>query len=390
MDEITQSRRLLPGFFSLWKSAWQAYKSRISLYAGLTSIPTAIYIIGFVMGGAVGGVISVVNMLVVLFMLLAVYQAIVTDQSEGGWTNIKRLYGEGLPKFWSVVWLAIISSLAVIGGSILLVIPGIIVWIWVIFSLFLLFGDGKRGFSALVASRYLVKDYWWPVFGRIVAFFALTLIPVAILNRLVSALTSSMALEQGIMMILSLMVVLPFELLFIYALYKELRGIKSGEAIAGEKVQSTGRWLKGLSIFGLVAGIIAIIVAVAFSFILASLVGSMISPDVRQQFQTGLQTKDQVAIEQALQQALGQLTNKNALLVATGTATFPNCAVEQIACPAGQGSLIYSLAKGQCGLAYCVPTKCANNIKGGVLDYLVCTPSIDPAECPKCSVVSGR
>jgi nitrogen fixation/metabolism regulation signal transduction histidine kinase len=221
-------------------------------------------------------------------------------------------------------------------------------------------------------------------------FFVVTLIPLAIINKIIVTAISSFVIQQSLVMVLSLMVLLPLQLLFIYSIFKSLQEAKAGTAISAEAVAGSTLWLKGLAIFGIVAGILAFIIAFVLAAFLASWLGSSVSSDLRQQIQTGLQTNNQQAVQVAIQQALNQAANKTGAVVSTSTNIFPNCAVEQIACPAGQGSLIYSLSVGQCGRAYCVPTKCANNIKGGVLNYLVCIPSADPTQCPKCSVVSGR
>ncbi len=64
-------------------------------------------------------------------------------------------------------------TLVVVGGYVLLLIPGIILSLVLIFSRFAYVKEGKKGLSALLRSRDLVKGNWWQVFG---AFFIVSAI----------------------------------------------------------------------------------------------------------------------------------------------------------------------------------------------------------------------
>ena len=73
----------------------------------------------------------------------------------------------------------ILEGLAVLGGMLLFVFPGIYLAVAFMFSQFFLMEDGVWGTHALSASYALVKGRWWPTFWRVLAtgfVFALLLI----------------------------------------------------------------------------------------------------------------------------------------------------------------------------------------------------------------------
>jgi hypothetical protein len=72
-----------------------------------------------------------------------------------------------------------LTTLIVLGGTLLLIIPGIIFSVWYIFGNIALVIDDKRALIALKASHALVKGRWWQVF------FAAVLPTVAIIFVLI-------------------------------------------------------------------------------------------------------------------------------------------------------------------------------------------------------------
>ncbi|MFA5937245.1 MAG: hypothetical protein WC822_05230, partial [Candidatus Paceibacterota bacterium] len=62
---------------------------------------------------------------------------------------------------------SILNGLAILGGFILLVIPGIIFSIWFSFTTYAVVLDNARGTAALSASKKLVVGRWWAVLVRL-------------------------------------------------------------------------------------------------------------------------------------------------------------------------------------------------------------------------------
>lgn len=64
---------------------------------------------------------------------------------------------------------SILTTLAVLGGTILLIIPGIIFAIWFAFSIYSVAIDEKSGIESLHHSKSLVSGRWWEALWRLIA-----------------------------------------------------------------------------------------------------------------------------------------------------------------------------------------------------------------------------
>lgn len=68
-----------------------------------------------------------------------------------------------------LLWIAILEMLIVLGGLVLLIIPGIYFGVVLSFSTFTLIEEKHRGTAALNASRNLVKGRFWATLWRLLA-----------------------------------------------------------------------------------------------------------------------------------------------------------------------------------------------------------------------------
>ena len=82
--------------------------------------------------------------------------------------EIGESYRFGLARFWSIVLVSVLSALAIVGGFILLIVPGFIVLAHLACTMSALVIEGRRGRSALGRSWDLVRGFGWPVFGIII------------------------------------------------------------------------------------------------------------------------------------------------------------------------------------------------------------------------------
>jgi len=83
--------------------------------------------------------------------------------------NTKFIYQKAWEKIIPLLWVSILSGLAVFGGTLLLIVPGIIIAVWFAFSSIINVLEGTRGRAALKASKQLVSGKWWSTFWRLVA-----------------------------------------------------------------------------------------------------------------------------------------------------------------------------------------------------------------------------
>jgi hypothetical protein len=94
--------------------------------------------------------------------------------------QVQESYRYGVARLGSILLVGLLDALAVIGGFLLLVIPGFIVLTRLWCSIPALVIEDRRGREALRRSWNLVKGFSWPVFG--------TILVAGILSGLVSSL----------------------------------------------------------------------------------------------------------------------------------------------------------------------------------------------------------
>jgi hypothetical protein len=93
----------------------------------------------------------------------------VVRKRDAGDLKAKNDDTRGRALFWPFVWIMVLRSLAVAGGLIAFVLPGIWMSIAFAFAPIVLLDNGARGAQALATSHELVKGRWWQTFGRTLA-----------------------------------------------------------------------------------------------------------------------------------------------------------------------------------------------------------------------------
>ncbi len=121
----------------------------------------------------------------------------------------------------SYLWIALLSGFIILGGSLLLIIPGIIFSVWFLFSQYALIIDDARGTRALVQSKHIIKGRFWAVCLRI-----LTIILISILSMAPFAIVGNFDGLQPTITILqqiwTYIFVIPLGICFMSLLYKDL------------------------------------------------------------------------------------------------------------------------------------------------------------------------
>lgn len=107
--------------------------------------------------------------LVVLCFLAKLRSGVRRTRALNQIVDVYRRAFELLPSF---LWISVLQVAAWLIGLILLVIPGLLVFIWLYFSAYALVFDGRRSWLALLYSRDLMRGQFFRVAVRIVVFLA--------------------------------------------------------------------------------------------------------------------------------------------------------------------------------------------------------------------------
>jgi hypothetical protein len=243
---------------SLFSDTWKLYKECWQALVEIVLLPTLVVVLGYVFVGLglpfsiLGGLVIFVGYLIFVFSVLPVIFSIHNA------TGVDASYKATIGLFWPFVWLTILEVLAVMGGFVMLIIPGI----WLSFALSLMAYvfviEHRRGIDALRQSKDYIKGYWWAVAGRVILlgilFMVVTLVvevPIAFLaGKLVARLAS---------VVLALFF-FPFSAIYHYVIFGNLRELKP--ELAGAQTKEGTGFIKASAIVGIVAPVLIVLALV--------------------------------------------------------------------------------------------------------------------------------
>ena len=206
------------------------YLTKINLFGVLASLAilSPLFLMGFL--GEEGPDLSGASYIIIILLIVSVVASIiwgvwfqttiikaVSLVFSGEIKGVKETFKLAWPRVGKYALTTFLAGLAIAGGFLLLIIPGILLFVWFAFANYIIVEEPIRVREALRKSKSYVKGYFWQVLGRAVVFVlfyiliqvVLSLIPLV--GPLVLALFS------------------PYYILLPYLMYQALKGIK-GEA----------------------------------------------------------------------------------------------------------------------------------------------------------------
>jgi len=143
--------------------------------------------------------------------------------------TLEAVFKEAASNFFKFIWLGILLSLVILGGIILLVVPGIIFSVWFFASVFILFEQNKTGFDAMKESKNLVKGHTFEVFTR----FLFGILIVIVVSAVIGAFIAPADPNQRPNLISSILQAILSGALgvvgtvYSYVIYRSLKSLKS-------------------------------------------------------------------------------------------------------------------------------------------------------------------
>jgi hypothetical protein len=215
--------------FELFRRDWTNYV----LMTALLVIPLALAQVGVsrafvdeqtgevtLVGGAllfslVGAVLTVVVQLVVSGALTRSGVSAMAGQRLEVAGSLRHAFR----RMGGLLWVILLSSLAIFAGFIALVIPGIILAVLLYVSVQAFIVEGHKGSAALSRSWTLVKPHFWHVLGVVILAALLTGITSAILGQL----GGDSFFGEWLFGSIGLLLVVPYTAMVTVVLYVELR-----------------------------------------------------------------------------------------------------------------------------------------------------------------------
>jgi hypothetical protein len=178
--------------------------------------------------GAIGAAISV--------MIWAVLQAAIlraaAQATIGDPVDTEASYRYGFKRLGSVILVSLLVGLAVLGGLILIVIPGLIFGVLLSVSIPALVVENRRGTDAMSRSWNLVKGHFWHAVGVIIVAGLIT----GIVGGAIGAVGGSAWVVRWIFTSIATVITAPFSALVSVLLYLDLRA--RSEALSADTLRS--------------------------------------------------------------------------------------------------------------------------------------------------------
>ena len=166
---IVSSFELLRQSFRLYRanfwtlvgySAWLLFP--VAVYFGLSFLPQQD---PFVIAGTV--VASILDLIIAIWISI-ILDKIVDALEEKQPLDLAVFQKQSLQLFSPIITVALLQFLTILGGCLLLIIPGIIFMVWYAFSQLSVVLDGQLGKNALHFSHNLVRGRFFQVISRLI------------------------------------------------------------------------------------------------------------------------------------------------------------------------------------------------------------------------------
>jgi len=238
----------LIGIKKLFSESWKIYKNKFKVFFGILIIPTLITLFFVIFFASIFMTVFSANsfmssaktpsiILFVLGIIFAVFIIIIQMWSQVSMLyvikdykeniNIKEAYNRSKSSIFPVLIVSSWIGLALFGGFMLLIIPGIIFYVWFAFSNFVLICENIKGKKALSRSKEYVKGKWFKVFIRLLV----SIIVCAILYSIVAGIFSKIGVDKKIVENLTTLIsglfLSPFFGIYLFLLYEDLKRIKN-------------------------------------------------------------------------------------------------------------------------------------------------------------------
>lgn len=216
----------LPSGMSLLKEAWHLMKSKLSVLVTLSVIVSGMsFLFEILFPTNQDGTVENVSMY--FFVFLAVYAVsqfwaqLALILAVGQTVSAREAITKSPALFWPYAWASILVGFIVIGGFILLIIPGIIFSFWYSLYGYTVILENLRGMAALRKSKEYVKGYILQIIWR-----WLVLVPVIVVMLIPIFLLDDYKLATNIYSAILVLFSAPYLTAYQYLIYKHLKEIK--------------------------------------------------------------------------------------------------------------------------------------------------------------------
>ncbi|MBI3648016.1 MAG: hypothetical protein HY240_04610 [Actinobacteria bacterium] len=164
---------ILTAAFTLYKQHWQGLVKIVAIVAvPLTFLQFLLVDIAFRTGGfgqaAVGGAIAGLFTVVIYSAFAGAITRAAAGSVVGMPISVEESYRYGMARLGPIIWVAVLTGLAVFAGFFVFFVGAIIAAIKLAVGVPVLVVEGKRGAAALSRSWELTTGHFWHVLGTVI------------------------------------------------------------------------------------------------------------------------------------------------------------------------------------------------------------------------------
>jgi hypothetical protein len=289
----------LPPFGKIFSAVRAEFKRKFWVYMGLAVMPVLFSLLVSLVLPDVPIIPGILNGLVSSIFGFALVCAIIQNNNFGG--SIAYAF----KKIFTYWWVGFLMFLVIIGGFVMLIIPGLVFLCMTSLSIFVLATEEKKGFDALVRSREYYKGYGAVAFSyiflnAIILMISATLAAIGLggLSTILAILLpvgGGMAMMGGLVGMPLLMAGFSaFAIIFMGTIFKELSARKP-ELKSAPTIQS-----KTLFKVSAILGIIAPIVIISYAIMSAGGLSNLIKSEATLEARDFQRISDMNAIKTAM------------------------------------------------------------------------------------------
>lgn len=180
----------------------------------------------------IAGVIGIVIAFIMAFVLQAALSRASAQAVIGDPVDAEASYRYGFKRLGSVILVSLLAGLIILGGLILLIIPGIIFSVFLVVAIPSLVIENKRGTDAIGRSWNLVKGSFWHVLGTVVVAGLIA----SLVSGLIGAIGGNNWFLSWIFTSIGQIIAAPFNALVLVILYLDLRARQ--ESLTADRLRS--------------------------------------------------------------------------------------------------------------------------------------------------------
>jgi len=249
-DLVPHPERGLDPVRVLFKKTWRLYLDRFNAFTAIMAPPVFLSLVAaFITHAKVNSfIVSAVLFVSMGIVNLASSLALIYELRNK--TGFAESYAYAFKNSVYFLWANVLSWLIVLGGFVLLIIPGIKYSLSFSFLPFTFVGENERGLSASLKSKEYVYGFWWRTFWRIIAVALIFIFIMVVIGSSINFLTSPRAVDLDntrcvgvrcisagaqntaggyltfLVMLLLQFIYVPFLMAYLYLIYKNFTEIK--------------------------------------------------------------------------------------------------------------------------------------------------------------------